>query len=152
MTGIYNRRKFEDDLDLLINDVNKGPTHFSLIFFDIDHFKTINDLFGHQTGDHVLQQLSEMIIKNIRKTDRLFRWGGEEFTILLNETNLKDARKVAEKIRHRVESTDFGIEKKITISFGVGQYLVPENADQIVARVDKILYQAKIQGGNRVIS
>lgn len=151
LTGVYNRRKFEDDLDLLISQTSQAALEFSLIFFDIDHFKTINDIFGHPAGDLVLQQISQLVGKNIRKTDRLFRWGGEEFTILLQNTHLEDARKVAEKIRRLIESADFGLAKKITISFGVGQYQAPENADQIVARVDKILYQAKMQGGNRVI-
>jgi diguanylate cyclase (GGDEF)-like protein/PAS domain S-box-containing protein len=151
LTGSYNRRKFEDDLDMLVSQARQAPHDFSIIFFDIDRFKSVNDHHGHPTGDRVLQRIAQLVMANIRKTDRLFRWGGEEFTILLYDTKLEDARSVAEKIRRLIANEDFGVEKKITISFGVCQYREPENADQIVARADKTLYQAKVQGGNRVI-
>jgi len=152
LTGAYNRRKFEDDLDLIIHKKEKNDIQFSLIFIDIDHFKCVNDLFGHRTGDLVLQRISKLLLENIRTTDRLFRWGGEEFIIILPEANLENAKTVAEKIRDIIQNEDFGIEKKITISLGVGESIAGENADQIIGRIDKTLYQAKIQGRNRVVS
>jgi diguanylate cyclase (GGDEF)-like protein/PAS domain S-box-containing protein len=154
LTGVYNRRKFEDDLDLLINKEKKQDIPFSLILFDIDHFKTINDLFGHNTGDLVLKRISNLVLENIRSNDRLFRWGGEEFIIILSDANMENARKVAEKLREMIENEDFGVEQKITISIGVSEYeYTPnENTDQIFSKIDKILYQAKLQGGNRVTS
>lgn len=151
LTGAYNRRKFEDDMSLLIHRNKKQDIEFSLIFFDIDHFKTINDLFGHKTGDVVLQRISELVIKNIRKGDRLFRWGGEEFIIALPKADLEVAKIVAGKIRDLIQEADFGINRKITISLGVCEYEANENIDQIVSRLDKILYQAKSQGRNRVV-
>lgn len=152
LTGAYNRRKFEEDLDSIINKEERHDIKFSLIFFDIDHFKTINDLFGHKAGDLVLQRISKLVQENIRTTDRLFRWGGEEFIIILYGSSLKNARDVAGKIRDIIQNEDFGIEKKITISLGVSEYIANENTDQIVSRIDKVLYQAKIQGRNRVVS
>ena len=100
----------------------------------------------------VLQRISKLVLENIRTTDHLFRWGGEEFIIILYESNLENARNVAEKIRNIINDEDFGIRKRITISLGVIEYVVNENADQIIGRLDKILYQAKIQGRNRVVS
>jgi len=152
LTGAYNRRKFEDDLDMIIHKKEKHDMQFSLIFIDIDHFKCVNDLFGHRTGDLVLQRISKLLLENIRTTDRLFRWGGEEFIIILPEASLENAKIVAEKIRNIIQNENFGIEKKITISMGVGESLEGENADQIIARIDKRLYQAKLQGRNRVVS
>lgn len=152
LTGVFNRRQFEDDLNLIINKKKMQDIQFSLILFDIDYFKTINDFFGHKIGDSVLQRISELVLENIRTTDRLFRWGGEEFIIILPEENLESAKIVAEKIRNIIQNEDFGIEKIITISLGVGEHIADENADQMFARIDKILYQAKIQGRNRVVS
>jgi diguanylate cyclase (GGDEF)-like protein len=123
-----------------------------LIFFDIDHFKTINDLFGHKIDDLVSQRISKLVLENIRTTDRLFRWGGEEFIIILPEANLESAKIVAGKIRDIIQNVDFGIKKRITISLGVGEYIANENTDQIISRLDKVLYQAKSQGRNRVVS
>jgi diguanylate cyclase (GGDEF)-like protein/PAS domain S-box-containing protein len=152
LTGAYNRRKFEDDLNSIINKKEKQDIQFSLILFDIDHFKIINDLFGHKIGDLVLHRISELVLDNIRTTDRLFRWGGEEFIIILPEANLESAKIVAGKIRDIIQNVDFGIKKRITISLGVGEYIANENTDQIISRLDKVLYQAKSQGRNRVVS
>lgn len=152
LTGAYNRRKFEDDLNLIINDKKKTDMGFSLIIFDIDYFKNINDQYGHKTGDFVLQHVSELIFKSIRMTDRLFRWGGDEFILVLPDTNLEGAKYVAEKIRNIIQNEDFGIEMKITISSGVSEYTANEDPDQLISRIDKILYQAKIRGRNRVES
>lgn len=152
LTGISNRRKFEDDLSLIIRKKEKHDLTFSLIFFDIDHFKTVNDVFGHKKGDHVLKRLTELVSKSLRATDRLFRWGGEEFTVLLPGADLECAKVVAEKVRGIICDHDFGVGKRITVSFGVGEYMASENADQIVSRLDKTLYRAKLQGGNRVVT
>ena len=152
LTGAYNRRKFEDDLDSIIDKKDKDNIRFSMIFFDIDHFKTVNDLFGHKKGDLVLQRITELVLENIKESDRLYRWGGEEFIIILYEAGLENAIKVAEKIRNIINNEDFGINMEITISLGVSQYMEDENADQIISRLDDILYQAKIQGRNIVVS
>ncbi len=149
LTGAYNRRKFDDDLNSLIGHLGAA---FSLLFFDIDHFKIVNDQFGHKTGDLVLQHISKLVLEKLRKADRFYRWGGEEFIIILMNTGLEFARNSAEKIRQVIAGEDFGIKRAITVSMGVCEYRAGENADQTVNRIDKILYEAKIQGGNRVLT
>jgi len=151
LTGAYNRRKFDDDLNSIIKNKEKYDIPFSVIFLDIDYFKTINDRFGHKMGDRVLQCISRLVSETIRITDRLFRWGGEEFIVILPEANLESAKNVAEKIRNIIQYHDFGIGQKITISLGVGEYKLYENIDQIIVRVDEALLQAKSEGKNRVV-
>jgi diguanylate cyclase (GGDEF)-like protein/PAS domain S-box-containing protein len=152
LTGAYNRRKFDDELNFIITEREKHAMSFSLIFLDIDYFKKVNDLFGHKTGDSVLQDISELIRKNIRTTDTLFRWGGEEFMIILPETDLKNAIAIAEKIRSKIEGHSFGFTHKITISLGVGEYKPDEDTDQILMRLDDALMKAKAEGRNRVVA
>ncbi|MPM03545.1 hypothetical protein SDC9_49812 [bioreactor metagenome] len=149
LTGVYNRRKFDNDLNVLIE---YPGTVFSLLFFDIDHFKTVNDQFGHKTGDLVLQHISKLVPENLRKTDRFYRWGGEEFIVILLDSDLEFARNSAEKIRQVIAEEDFGIKRAITVSMGVSEHRTSEDADQIINRIDKILYEAKIQGGNRIFA
>lgn len=151
LTGAYNRRKFDDDLNLIIKKKVKNSPSFSLIFFDIDNFKIINDRFGHKIGDCILQRISKLVIENVRITDRLFRWGGEEFILILPEANLETAEKVAEKIRDIIQYHDFGIGQKITVSLGVGEYK-DENSDQIIKRLDEALLQAKAKGKNTIVA
>lgn len=152
LTGAYNRRKFDDALDSIINYKEKYNMSFSLIFFDIDNFKNINDCFGHKMGDFVLQCISKLVLDNIRATDGLFRWGGEEFILILPEANLHNAKNAAEKIRNIIQYHDFGIGHTITISLGVVEYKQDETDDQIINRVDNALLLAKSAGKNRVIA
>lgn len=150
LTGAFNRRKFDDDLNSIIGNMEKKDIPFSLIFLDIDHFKMINDRHGHKMGDFVLQSVSRLIRENVRATDRLFRWGGEEFILILPDANLESAKCVAEKIRNIIQDYDFKIGDKITVSLGVGEYKLNENIDQIIVRVDSALLKAKSKGRNRV--
>lgn len=152
LTGAYNRRKFDEDLNSIIKKKKHENQSFSLIFFDIDRFKTINDRFGHKMGDHVLRCVSRLVIENIRITDGLFRWGGEEFIVILPDEDLESAKNVAEKIRNIIQLYDFGIGQKISISLGVGEYMPHEDFDQILQRVDNALLKAKTEGRNRVVS
>lgn len=103
-------------------------------------------------GDHVLQCISRLVIKNIRGTDGLFRWGGEEFILILPQSKLESAKIVAEKIRNIIQYHDFGIGQKITISLGVGEYKPDDNKDQIITRIDNALLKAKSKGKNKVIA
>lgn len=151
LTGAYNRRKFDVDLDSIIKNKDKCIT-FSLILFDIDNFKAVNDCYGHKVGDCVLQCISNLVSENVRVTDGLFRWGGEEFILILPDTNLEGAKKVAEKIRNIIQHHDFGIGHKVTISLGVSEYKPYESNDQIIVRVDNALLKAKSKGKNRVIA
>jgi len=152
LTGAYNRRKFDDVLNSIIKKKEKHLIPFFLILFDIDNFKTINDCFGHKVGDYVLQCISRLVKGNIRTTDGLFRWGGDEFILILPAENLASAKNVAEKIRYIIHCYDFGIGQKITISLGVGEYIPGEKCDQMMIRVDNALLKAKSKGKNRVIS
>jgi diguanylate cyclase (GGDEF)-like protein/PAS domain S-box-containing protein len=150
LTGAYNRRKFVFFVELSIEKKVKYTSPFSIIMFDIDFFKRVNDNFGHKTGDRILQEITAIVKHKLRESDKIFRWGGEEFIILLPETPLKNAFNVAEKVRKSIEHYDFGIDHNVvTISLGVGEYILNDNIDQFVSRVDNALLRAKSNGRNR---
>jgi|GEM_PF-5819293 len=151
LTGLCNRRRLEESLAVEIARVTRHSSPMALIMFDIDHFKSINDLFGHDVGDDVLKDIAKVIQLNIRKTDIFARWGGEEFIILTPETTEENVEILAEKLRYAIENYDFGLPQKITASFGVTQYIGGETSEQIIKRADKAMYQAKENGRNRVV-
>jgi len=150
LTGIYNRVKFSESLTDEISRCKRYNGNLSLIMFDIDHFKKINDSFGHNIGDEVLKKLSKLVQNCIRDTDLFFRWGGEEFMILLPQTNLKDAIILCERIRVDIESEYFEGPNTVTCSFGVTQYNENDSEDSFTKRVDNALYDSKHDGRNRV--
>ncbi|MDR3347552.1 MAG: diguanylate cyclase [Helicobacteraceae bacterium] len=149
LTGSYNRRKFDDELGHEIERAKRYRRALALIMFDIDRFKQINDSFGHQAGDMALIELSNMIRSNIRKSDVFARIGGDEFMIILPETNIGGATYVAEKLRMEIERHAFEAGS-ITGSFGVTQYLQGDDTSSMFKRVDEMLYKAKNNGRNRV--
>ena len=154
LTGIFNRTEFQNRLEDVLNDENKRS--FALIGIDIDHFKTFNDTFGHLAGDNALKGVTHLIGASVRKTDCLARLGGEEFAILMPDTRVEFAHKIAEHIREQVSqfTMDFIQDKtyKLTISAGVfhgtGDGL---SGDQVMEIADRKLYEAKNGGRNRVI-
>lgn len=150
LTGAYNRRKFEYFTKLSIEKKEKYGSPFSIIMLDIDHFKRINDFFGHKTGDLILQETAIKVRTILREADKMFRWGGDEFIILLTETHLKSTYNVAEKVRRAIESYDFGLESNITLSSGIGEYRTAESIEQFVSCVDNALLRAKANGRNKV--
>ncbi len=150
LTGLYNKGKFNEVLQQEIQRAKRYKRPLSLIIFDIDHFKKINDTYGHKVGDEVLKELANIIKKNIRKTDFAARWGGEEFVILAPETNLEGAKKLAEKLRQAVENHKFPTVGKVTISLGVAQLEPDEKPEDFIVRADMALYKAKEGGRNRV--
>ena len=152
LTGAYSRRKFDDDLNTLILQKKRNGISFALIFLDIDNFKTINDCYGHKMGDCVLTCVSRLLRENIRVKDSLFRWGGDEFILILSESNLESANIVADKLKKIIQCHNFGIDQKITISLSVGEYQPDENNDQIIVRLDNALLKAKSLGKNTVMS
>jgi diguanylate cyclase (GGDEF)-like protein len=119
--------------------------------FDIDHFKSINDNFGHDAGDQILVNITGLVLREIRDTDVLARWGGEEFILLLPHTDGVTAAEAAERIRRSLEKFDFQHVAKVTASFGVTEYRPGEGSDTLLKRVDTALYAAKDQGRNRVV-
>jgi diguanylate cyclase (GGDEF)-like protein/PAS domain S-box-containing protein len=152
LTQIFNRVKFNDSLTREIHRAKRYGTELTLIMLDIDHFKRINDTYGHNVGDDVLVNLSELVKTCIRETDIFARWGGEEFMLLLPHTTLLNASKLAERIRAAVEKNNFLTVGTVTSSFGVTQYVNTDTAETFTKRVDRALYKAKQSGRNRVIA
>ncbi len=153
LTGLFNRAVVNAFFNKYIQESHRYGVPFSAIFCDIDHFKRINDTYGHDVGDLILQALAKMLQQNLRESDVLARWGGEEFIILLPDTKLDQAVTVAEKLREAIDAASFPeVGKKITCSFGVAQLQEGENAQAFFKRVDDYLYKAKKSGRNRVVS
>ncbi|MCX7656475.1 MAG: diguanylate cyclase [Treponemataceae bacterium] len=150
LTGLFNRRHFEEIVQSEYDRFMRYRDPLAMIMYDIDHFKYINDSYGHQEGDRILKELTALISHHIRKTDVHARWGGEEFMILLPQTSLTMAWDVAEKIRQLVESYDFKLPQSVTISAGVTVAYSHESFEQTISRVDYALYTAKRMGRNRV--
>ncbi|MCF6266809.1 MAG: diguanylate cyclase [Desulfuromusa sp.] len=151
LTETYNRRKFDETILHEHQRAEHGKIPFSVIMLDIDHFKRVNDEFGHSTGDQVLKHLSRLIRGLVRQGDLLIRWGGEEFLILLPGTLISEAGPFAERIRLEVEQEQFAEDGSITISLGVAQLREGDSTDTLLKRVDDALYRAKQEGRNRVV-
>ncbi|MGP9810190.1 diguanylate cyclase [Rhodopseudomonas sp. NSM] len=150
LTGLHNRLGFNERLEEELEGAVRTGRPVALIIYDVDHFKEVNDRFGHPTGDQVLIRLSMKAAASVRQTDLLARWGGEEFAILLIDTNLLAAAEVAEKLRQLFASTSFGEVGRVTASFGVAESRVGDSAESLMARADIALYRAKYNGRNRV--
>jgi two-component system, cell cycle response regulator len=154
LTQVYNKRYFIETLEREIGRAHRYRRDLSLIMFDIDHFKVINDSYGHLAGDHVLKQLASVIRSRIRREDILARYGGEEFAIILPEIDSYNALQFAEKIRSLVEMASFKFEEAdipVTISIGVAS-LTPELQEphEFIRVADEHMYEAKQSGRNRV--
>lgn len=150
LTGVYNRRTFEDLLVVELQRLKRYNINTSLIMFDIDNFKQINDTYGHSVGDYVLVELCKIVSSNVRSADFLGRWGGEEFMLLSPETSLEDATLLAQKLRTIIQFTPLKTVSNVTVSFGVIQCAKNETLDMVIKRVDEALYKAKRNGRNRV--
>lgn len=150
LTGIYNKKKFNDELDKWIHYAKRYPTQVSLMILDLDNFKTINDNFGHLIGDKIILDMVNLIKSIIRQTDVFARWGGEEFTILLPHTKLDEAKDLAERLREAIEGYTFKNVGDVTCSFGVVDLQSNDDAYSFFNRADTLLYQAKKDGKNMV--
>ncbi|MFW6001217.1 MAG: GGDEF domain-containing protein [Halanaerobium sp.] len=151
MLGVYNRTKLMDVLAKEIERANRYGNDLSLIMFDIDKFKEINDTHGHQLGDEVLKKIVSIVENDIRKTDILARYGGDEFTLVCPETTLKEVKKLANRIKTSVRDYKCQEDIDLSCSFGVAQFRNnKENLDTFIKRADDALYKAKDQGRNRV--
>ena len=151
LTKIYNRLHFAHFLDAEIDKAKRYGTTFSIIFFDLDYFKEVNDNYGHLTGDEVLEKVTEIVSKANRSADIFARYGGEEFIILTPETNLSGALIHAERLRNDIEQYEFKNVGHISSSFGVAEFNPEEDdVDSLLERADKALYMAKEYGRNRV--
>jgi two-component system, cell cycle response regulator len=153
LTGLYNRNKFDEIFGKELRRSQRYEYDLSLIIFDIDDFKKVNDKFGHQIGDEVLIEISKIVLLNVREHDLVVRWGGEEFLVLLPNTKLEGAVSVAQKIKEVIYSTQLSSKKlNITSSFGVSTLRKDDLEKDIIARADKALYDAKETGKNKVIA
>jgi len=153
LTGLFNRRGIQK---ILINEMNRNREKsqtgtLSLIIIDIDDFKFINDTYGHAAGDVVLKEFSDLLIQNIRSSDFLARWGGEEFVIVACETTSEESRMMAEKLKTLVEHHTYFFSKTITASFGIAEHAPPETARDFFHRADMALYRAKTEGKNKIV-
>jgi len=150
LTSIFNRYKIDMALNEQIEISKRYNRDMSVIFFDIDHFKAVNDVYGHKVGDFVLIELAKVINENIRSSDIFGRWGGEEFLIILPETDIETAYKLAEKLRTVIENHEFKYVPHIHISMGVTQLRSDDTLISLITRVDKLLYKSKRNGRNKV--
>lgn len=153
LTGLKTRRAFEEGFQDIFLKLERSPLPLSIIIADIDHFKLVNDTYGHQTGDRVIATFGKLLIEGSRKTDLVARIGGEEFCIVLWNADAAGARLVAENLRTQFQAAQFeGIpkHKKFTSSFGVATLKTGEDSEELYRRADQALYLAKEQGRNRV--
>ena len=151
LTQIFNRSRFEFFLNKELEKAQRYKTVFSLIMFDIDHFKLINDTYGHDVGDIVLKELTALVSAHTRDVDIFARWGGEEFMII-SQTNIYQSEMFAEKLRQVIEEYNFTQVGSVKCSFGITQYRKGDTMDTIVKRCDNMLYSAKESGRNCVVS
>jgi diguanylate cyclase (GGDEF)-like protein len=150
LTQIYNRHKLTEIFPMESAKAKFYGTELAVILFDIDHFKKINDTYGHETGDIVLVELTQLVRSMIRKNDLFVRWGGEEFLLLLPDA-LDEVRHLAERIRKQVMEFSFTSTGTVTISLGVAAYAPDSDTiDTLVSKADSVLYRAKLEGRNRV--
>lgn len=152
LTGCLNRAGFSSVLLREQENLSKNDSPVSFVILDIDHFKQINDNYGHNVGDEVLVNLTKLIQSKIRNTDALVRWGGEEFVILCGDTPIQNAQFLAEKLRMAIESTQLIKQQKVTCSFGIAEMVAGEDPKLLFERADKALYASKEGGRNRVTS
>ena len=150
LTGAWNRRRFEETVETEMDRLRRYGQRLSLMILDVDHFKKINDLYGHSIGDQVLIDLSNTIRSSLRVSDSLTRWGGEEFIILCPNTTAETVSKLAERLRKEVSSIEFQKVGNITLSFGVAECGAEETWEQWLHRADEALYLAKSGGRDRV--
>lgn len=173
LTGVYNRRGFLEETQRMFDAAFQAMHHkglrkkfyvrgFSVILLDIDYFKRLNDSYGHDAGDAALKKLAEVLENNLRESDIVGRWGGEEFVVALVGANVNDAFRVAEHLRERVEETHITVKKKgflitrrervgFTSSFGVAGMGKRDTLEKLIKKADKAMYLAKKSGRNRVV-
>ncbi len=155
LTGLYNRRYLEERLITETQKAFYGGSPLSLVMVDIDHFKKVNDTFGHTTGDLVLKEIASLLKNSVRKKDTVARYGGEEFILILPEAGLEETTIIAERIRRQIENTPFEMEQtrlNLTVSLGISNFPShhARSKEDLVKMADQALYDAKRGGRNRV--
>ncbi|MHC1791730.1 diguanylate cyclase [Solidesulfovibrio sp.] len=151
LTGIANRAELADTLEREFHRAARHAATLTVTIFDIDHFKTVNDTYGHPAGDAVLTSLTALVADHVRDHDTFGRYGGEEFLLLTPETNAEEAARLAERLREAIEKHAFPAVKRLTCSFGVSAMTPGDSPESLIARADAALYAAKQSGRNRVV-
>ncbi len=151
LTELYNRRKIDSLLEDSFKNYQAVPGSMAVIILDIDHFKRVNDAFGHQMGDEVIKSVANLLSSNVRTNDSVGRWGGEEFIIVCADIiDKKEIERMAERLRSIIAGNDFGIKQELTCSFGVSFLKENDSIYKLLKRADDALYQSKRDGRNRV--
>ncbi len=149
LTGAWNRRSLDHAIDQLFNKRQRMTINASLIIMDIDHFKKINDTYGHAVGDEILIKIADLLKSSVRISDQIYRYGGEEFVLIAEGEDLKQAAVIAESLRSRIEKSELIEGQKVTISLGVAELTQASTPEQWITLADEALYQAKRKGRNR---
>jgi len=150
LTNIPNRRKLFSRLALDIERSKRYSFPLTIAMMDLDHFKKVNDVYGHIAGDHVLKKTANILRDNIRKADILGRYGGEEFVIIMVGLDIKQAEIMCEKLRKEIEKYRYPEVGQVTISIGLTMFCEKETSEQLIAKADQMLYLAKEHGRNRL--
>ena len=151
LTGLGNRRRLEEAIEAAISHASRHKRLLSVVMIDLDDFKGVNETFGHDAGDRALRAIADVLKKHSRKSDQVARSGGEEFVILMPETDMKQAKITAERIRKEVSQLNVPpIDQAITVSFGVTQFVEEDTVQTLLARIADAMVQAKAKGRNRV--
>ena len=155
LTKLYSKSHFAAQLEAQVDMASRDSTKFSLVLLDIDHFKRVNDRYGHASGDRILSGVAAVVLRSLRKYDSAYRYGGEEIAVLLPNTKLEQATKIAERVRTRIQERVFTADNRerlhITVSLGVAQFNEGDDSHSLFGRADKHLYRAKRGGRNRVV-
>jgi diguanylate cyclase (GGDEF)-like protein len=151
LTGLNNRIKIDEVLSSNLHMFERYDNVFSVILIDIDHFKKVNDTYGHPVGDEILKDFASILKKHARITDVVGRWGGEEFMIIASETDSVGATKFATSIKKAINEYEFPKIGRVTASFGLSQISVGDSIEDVVNRADLALYSAKESGRNKVV-
>lgn len=150
LTGVFNRHEIEVILEREIERSSRYKSPLAVILFDVDHFKAVNDTYGHQVGDYVLKTMAGLVKEHIRSTDYLGRWGGEEFMLVVPGIELQNTRNMAEKLRSLIEEYCFIDVPRVTASMGVALFKESDTMDLLIKKADDALYKAKGSGRNIV--
>lgn len=152
LTGIFNRRRMEERLESELKTAQRYKKRFGILLFDLDKFKAVNDTYGHNIGDQILQKACAAVTETLRDTDKFGRWGGEEFLIIAPETGMPELMQLAERVRASVENMQHKDLPTVTISIGVAEFKDDKRWDNMIDRADKAMYRAKENGRNQVCS
>jgi diguanylate cyclase (GGDEF)-like protein len=153
LTQVSNRRHLDTTLSSEIKRSRRYRSKLCVLLLDIDHFKKVNDTFGHPKGDEILKGVAKILNENSRQIDTVGRWGGEEFLIILSQVDLHHSTSMAEKLRELIKAYDFGLGYAVTASFGITEFDIEHDDEySLLSRVDSNLYEAKEQGRDKIIA